>query len=223
MPFLFLSPSTQAGNPYVTEGNERLWMNRIADRMEPYLRASGINVTRNDPEGTVGTSIRASNAGNYDFHLALHSNAAPPQSAGTVRGIDLYYYPGSTDGLRMANILADNLREIYPLPQRVRPLASTSITEIRRVRAPSVLAELGYHDNRADAEWIENNLEAIARSLTLSVTEYFGVAVPFAAAGAGGGRVREQRESSAARRSGHDCPHSRAHAERCAGAYPQFL
>ena len=83
MPFLFLSPSTQAGNPYVTEGNERLWMNRIADRMEPYLRASGINVTRNDPEGTVGTSIRASNAGNYDFHLALHSNAAPPQSAGT--------------------------------------------------------------------------------------------------------------------------------------------
>ncbi len=37
MPFLFLSPSTQAGNPYVTEGNERLWMNRIADRMEPYL------------------------------------------------------------------------------------------------------------------------------------------------------------------------------------------
>ena len=39
MPFLFLSPSTQAGNPYVTEGNERLWMNRIADRMEPYLRA----------------------------------------------------------------------------------------------------------------------------------------------------------------------------------------
>ena len=41
MPFLFLSPSTQAGNPYVTEGNERLWMNRIADRMEPYLRASG--------------------------------------------------------------------------------------------------------------------------------------------------------------------------------------
>ena len=107
-----------------------------------------------------------------------------------MRGIDLYYYPGSTDGLRMANILADNLREIYPLPQRVRPLASTSITEIRRVRAPSVLAELGYHDNRADAEWIENNLEAIARSLTLSVTEYFGV--PFLSPAGAEGRVREQ-------------------------------
>ena len=126
MPFLFLSPSTQAGNPYVTEGNERLWMNRSAARMEPCLRASGINVTRNDPEGTVGTSIRASNAGNYDFHLALHSNAAPPQSAGTVRGIDLYYYPGSTDGLRMANILAGNSRQPHPPPPSGRPPGSPS-------------------------------------------------------------------------------------------------
>ena len=156
MPFLFLSPSTQAGNPYVTEGNERLWMNRVADRMEPSLRASGINVTRNDPEGTVGTSIRASNAGNYDFHLALHSNAAPPQSAADrARRLDLYYvsrqHGRPADALMSWRIIC---AEVYPLPQRVRPLASTSITEIRRVRAPSVLAELGYHDNRADAEWI---------------------------------------------------------------------
>ena len=30
MPFLFLSPSTQDFNPYVTTGNEQYWMNRIA-------------------------------------------------------------------------------------------------------------------------------------------------------------------------------------------------
>ena len=45
MPFLFLSPSTQEYNPYVTSGNEEYWMNRLADRMVPYLEASGINVT----------------------------------------------------------------------------------------------------------------------------------------------------------------------------------
>ena len=94
MPFLFLSPSTQAFNPYVNEGNEQLWMNALADEMEPLLRASGINVTRNDPNGSVGASIRLSNAGNYDFHLALHSNAAPPALAGRLLGVDLYYYPG---------------------------------------------------------------------------------------------------------------------------------
>lgn len=51
MPFLFLSPSTQDFNPYVTTGNEQYWMNRIADEMEPYLRASGVNFTRNNPAG----------------------------------------------------------------------------------------------------------------------------------------------------------------------------
>ena len=34
MPFLFLSPSTQYFNPYVTTGDERYWMNQLADRME---------------------------------------------------------------------------------------------------------------------------------------------------------------------------------------------
>ena len=80
MPFLFLSPSTQDFNPYVTTGNEQYWMNQLADRMEPYLHASGVNVTRNDPNGSAAQSIRQSNAGRYDFHLALHSNASPEGS-----------------------------------------------------------------------------------------------------------------------------------------------
>lgn len=51
MPFLFLSPSTQYFNPYITTGDERYWMNALADEMTPYLHASGITVTRNDPDG----------------------------------------------------------------------------------------------------------------------------------------------------------------------------
>ena len=58
MPFLFLSPSTQEFNPYITEGNEELWMNRLADQMEPYLHASGVNTVRNDPEAGAGAPVR---------------------------------------------------------------------------------------------------------------------------------------------------------------------
>ena len=175
MPFLFLSPSTQYFNPYVTTGNEQLWMNRLADAMTPYLHASGVNVTRNDPDGSAAASIRQSNAGNYDFHLALHSNASPEARAGQARGIDLYYFPTSEAGLRMANILADNLRPIYPLPDLVRALPTLTIGEVRRTRAPSVLAELGYHDNVEDADWLTGNLEEIAAALSEGVTEYFGL------------------------------------------------
>ena len=150
-------------------------MNRLADAMTPYLETSGINVSRNDPAGTVGNSIRMSNAGNYDFHLALHSNASPPATSGQQAGIDLYYYPSSAPALRMANILADNLRPIYPQPEKVRTLATTSLVEVRATRAPAVLAELGYHDNPQDAQWIENNLQTIARALATGVCEYFGL------------------------------------------------
>lgn len=175
MPRLFLSPSTQEFNPYVTTGNEEYWMNQLADRMEPYLLASGIEVTRNDPMQNAAAAIRQSNAGNYDFHLALHSNASGPGNEGNNRGIDIYYYPGSANSLRMAEILVDNLKPIYPLPELVRALPTVNIGEVRRTIAPAVLAEIGYHDNVEDAMWIENNLDAIARALSLGVTEYFGV------------------------------------------------
>lgn len=175
MPFLFLSPSTQDFNPYVTTGNEQYWMNQLADRMEPYLFASGLNVTRNDPNGSAAQSIRASNAGTYDFHLALHSNASPEALAGRQRGVDIYYFPASEEGLRMANILVDDLKPIYPLPERVRALPTVLIGEVRRTKAPSVLAELGYHDNEEDADWLTGNLEEIAAALSEGVTEYFGL------------------------------------------------
>ena len=175
MPFLFLSPSTQDFNPYVTTGNEQYWMNQLADRMEPYLFASGLNVTRNDPNGSAAQSIRASNAGTYDFHLALHSNASPEALAGRQRGVDIYYFPASEEGLRMANILVDDLKPIYPLPERVRALPTVLIGEVRRTKAPSVLAELGYHDNVEAADWLTGNLEEIAAALSEGVTEYFGL------------------------------------------------
>ena len=175
MPFLFLSPSTQYFNPYITTGDERYWMNALADEMTPYLHASGITVTRNDPDGSAAQSIRDSNASRQDFHLALHSNAAPQALSGRLRGVDIYYYPTSEAGLRMANILVDNIKPIYPLPDRVQARSSTIIGELRRTRAPAVLAELGYHDNTEDANWLTGNLDEIARVLALGVTEYFGV------------------------------------------------
>lgn len=175
MPIIYLSPSTQEFNPYITEGTEEEWMNRLADHMEPYLTASGIQYVRNTPDMTAASSIRQSNQGNYDLHLALHSNAAGGSAAGTVRGILVFYFPGSLAGQRAATLIADGLKAIYPLPNQVRAEPNTSIGEVRRVRAPSVFLELGYHDNREDALWVQNNLDAIARNIVLSLTEYFGI------------------------------------------------
>lgn len=77
MPSVYLSPSLQEYNPYIDGGNEEYYMNLIADAMEPYLRASGIDFRRNDPDMTLSQAIADSNKGNHDLHLAIHNNAAP--------------------------------------------------------------------------------------------------------------------------------------------------
>lgn len=98
MPSIYLSPSTQEGNLYVTGGTEEYFMNLLADEMEPYLISNGIYFRRNTPDMTAASSIRESNQGNYDLHLALHSNGAPEGQYGQYRGTDVYYYPTSAKG-----------------------------------------------------------------------------------------------------------------------------
>ena len=180
MPRVYLSPSTQEFNPYYDgEGNEEFYMNLIVDAMEPYLTSSGIEFKRNTPDMNAASSIRQSNEGVYDVHLAVHSNAAPENLSGRLQGSDVYFYPFSERSTRLANIIASNLKAIYLEPELVNTRATTTLGEVVRTKAPAVLVELAYHDNPEDAEWIRSNIGLIARNLVLSLTEYFGI--PFIA------------------------------------------
>lgn len=173
MPTIYLSPSTQEYNLYTTSGNEEYWMNLIADDMIPYLQQYGINYFRNTPDMTAGSSLRDSNSKNVDFHLAIHSNASGESQAGRNRGPVIYYYPTSSNGLRMAEILAQKFREIYPTPNLVKILPTTSLGEVSRTSAPSVLIEVAFHDNSEDVNWITNNINNIAAAISSGVNEYF--------------------------------------------------
>lgn len=175
MASVFLSPSTQEYNLYVTGNTEEYYANLITDAMIPYLKASGISYGRNDPSGTVSTSISMSNSGAYNLHLAIHSNAAPKNLEGMIKGPDVYYYQSSQRGKAAAEIFANNLELIYPDPSLVTVVPTTSLVEVRKTNAPAVLVELAYHDNWDDANWIISNIEVIARNLSLSVADYLGV------------------------------------------------
>lgn len=175
MPKVYLSPSLQEFNPYVDGGNEEYYMNLIADAMEPYLAASGIEFSRNRPDMTLSQAIADSNASNSDLHLAIHSNAAPPNAAGRYTGADIYYYPTSTNGKRFAQTIQNNYKSVYREPSNVDIIPTTSLGEVRRTTAPAALIEVAYHDNPTEAQWIRDNINNIARNLSQSVAEYFGV------------------------------------------------
>lgn len=175
MPRVYLSPSLQEYNLYVNGGTEEEITNLIADAMEKYLLASGIDFTRNDPQMSLGEAIAASNQGGYDLHFAIHSNAAPESLQGKLQGIDTYYFYQSPYGQEMADIVTQNMKQIYPMPQKVNTVPTATLRELRRTAAPAVLVEVGYHDNTEDADWIKDNIEQIAKALAMSITDYFGV------------------------------------------------
>ena len=112
--------------------------------------------------------------GNYDLHLALHSNATGTGD-GSRRGSEVYYYPTSNAGKRFADILVQNFKQIYPLPNNVSAISTTSLGEVARVKAPGVLVEIGYHDNTEDAVWFHNNMRKIAEQTAKGFCEYFGM------------------------------------------------
>ena len=101
MPTIYLSPSTQEGNFYVNGGTEEEWMNRLADAMEPYLTASGIQYVRNTPDMTAASSIRQANRGYYDLYLALHQREIFPflLERDLLCRTDLCSFPADPEGI----------------------------------------------------------------------------------------------------------------------------
>ncbi|MDF2656538.1 MAG: N-acetylmuramoyl-L-alanine amidase [Bacillota bacterium] len=173
MPKIYLSPSVQDNHPYIIGGNEEYYMNLITDAMVPYLRAEGFGFERCNPGSTLSQIIQQSNNGNFDLHLSLHSNASPEDLRGILRGPDVYYHATSSQGRKAANVIAENLREIYPVRKLIATIPTTTYAELRKTLSPAVLIELAYHDNFEDAQWIRNNISSIAENIVKSLAELF--------------------------------------------------
>ena len=128
---------------------------------------------RNSTDMTVGDIVDDSNSGNYLLHLSIHSNAAGEGSSGEIRGSEVYYFPTSHKGSLLAQIIANNMKSVYPLPDKVSVKTSASFAELRRTSSPAVLVEVAYHDNEEDAQWIRTNTDEIGKVLAQSVKEYY--------------------------------------------------
>ncbi len=172
MPVLYISP-LQSDEEYLGGGNDRYYMNQIADAMEPLLRTNGIRFTRSEPGMMLGQTIRESNSGYYDLHLALRSNASPENLAGRLMGADVFYYSYGARGKHAAEMLAETYKKIYPDPVLVKAVPTNRMPEVTKTNAPAVLVETAYHDNERDVMWLKRNIPAIAVNLVEGITRTF--------------------------------------------------
>ena len=170
---IFLSPSAQEYNiGYGDYCSEEYRMNRIADIVEKMLRDQGYTVYRNNPNEKLSDAVRRSNEVNPDIHVALHSNASG--EGFSAQGPEIFANRPNTPGDRLANLIYNEIMQIYPDPTKGRGVLHTSsLYEIIRTNAPAVLLEVAFHDNPEDAQWIINNEEQIAQAIVSGINSYF--------------------------------------------------
>lgn len=174
MPKVYLNPSNE-NYEFVIGGTDEYYMNKIADAMMPYLRGSGIEVTRSGAGLGVSEAVEESNAGNYDLFIRLASVSSPYFSTGSQQGPIVLYYDSSDEGKEAAKFIVDNFKALYPRPNLVATASNEIYSVLKDNKATAVLLLVGHNANTLDSYWIRDNIDAIGRIIALGVSQYFGI------------------------------------------------
>lgn len=165
---VFLSPSDQLGNTYAYgDTNEAVVCQQISNLLEDKLNEYGVMV---DIDPNMYNAVDRSNKMRPDLHLAIHTNASPGHN---VRGVRVFYYPGSEYGKTYAEKFFRALSGLYEGSHALKEYSS--LYELRKTVSPAVYLELDFHDTVDGAKWLINNKELIADTLCDVIADIFQI------------------------------------------------
>jgi N-acetylmuramoyl-L-alanine amidase len=136
----------------------------------------------------------ANQAGAVCF-VSIHCNASENPSA---EGLEVYYYEGSKEGLRLANLLNAQIftdcnlsgARLFAVKEETIPFTAQEATELqnRGVKTahyyvlkytvmPAALVEVAFISNHTEEAWLGNptNQELVGKALAKAVCRYLGV------------------------------------------------
>lgn len=185
MPKVYLSPAYHRQNeccyhrPDGKQCYETLENNEYLDELEVFLKVCGIDYKRgvrrtpmSQEDGTqlMYQAVRESNAWGADVHYVSHTNAS---SNGSVKGCHPMYYPTSSKGKKLGEIMIKYRKEVYPYT--IKLIARSNLYELRVPKAVSFYEEHVFHDNQTDAAWFHSHMRDVARAAAKGLCEYFGI------------------------------------------------
>lgn len=163
---VFLSPSDQLGNTYAYgDTNEAVVCQQISNLLEDKLNALGVMV---DSDPNMYNAVDRSNKMRPDLHLAIHTNASPGHN---VRGVRVFYYPGSEYGKTYAEKFFRALSGLFEGRHALKE--HFFLYELRKTVSPAVYLELDFHDTVDGAKWLINNKELIVDTLCNVIADIF--------------------------------------------------
>ena len=85
----------------------------------------------------------------------------------------MHCYP-SDRSRKIGKLIQDRIAPMSPGTSE-RLIEDTRLYELRATTMPAVLPEFGFHDNPEEAQWLIDNMEAIAEQTCQAVCEFFGI------------------------------------------------
>ena len=162
---VILSPSSQTANQYAggLDGvidSESRWMRELTPILHDLLLRNGI-LSQVLWSTDLYTRIQQSNAAKPLLHLAIHSNAGGGHGSG-------FYIAGRGGKSEpMARAMAAAMAPVTPTADD--GVIVMNHYETRETTSPAVIAEVEFHDNPTDAQWIRTHLREIAVGLAQGV------------------------------------------------------
>ncbi len=172
---IFLNPGhAPDGNPDPGAVNRALNLREsdiaksIADLVEGYLNAAGVQVVGNLQSDSLGEITDSANASGADIFVSIHCNSfANPAAQGT----EVCVFPGSYAGKLLGNCIQRQI--VDSLGTVDRGLKNRDgLYVLKHTDMPAVLVETAFISNGEDAEKLRDNADDFARAIARGVTDY---------------------------------------------------
>jgi N-acetylmuramoyl-L-alanine amidase len=149
---------------------------------EVYQTAPEINdvplLTRSRRANKAAAEFKSKNPDGKVVFVSIHFNAiANTFEASTASGIEVFYYPNSTEGEKLAKEVYAELRK--GTAQVERGVKAGNFHVIRETQMPAILVEAGFMDDEKEAKLMRNSAfqEEVATEVLMGVKNYLGFTV----------------------------------------------
>ena len=167
---IYLSPSSQPDNMYaVGNTNEQEQCRKIAAALKEELDRCGFWCYAG-LSGTMYTRAAESDKFGVDVHISIHTNAFD----GIVAGLRIMVNQLGGVAEAISKCVMNRLAPITP-GESDGISAQPQLYEIKATDAPCVYIEVGFHDNRKEAQWIIDHTREIAVAICQGLCDYYGV------------------------------------------------
>ena len=169
---IYISPSSQTANAYAGgKTNEAAQCRKIALLLVDALIRCGFEAKTNVTEGkSMYDRVRESDAWKADAHIPIHTNACD----GKVAGFRGFYYQANGEGHKLVKAIMDAVAPITPGTSD-GVSAYPSLYEVRESDAPCAYLELGFHDNREEAQYIIDHPAELAEAICKGICNHYKV------------------------------------------------